>query len=107
MLVEKIKDEIEQNENVKERIISFNDVESKEVEWIWYPYLPKGKLVLLMGDPGSGKTFLTTYIASVVSNGDIFVNSNEHTKKGIVLLQNGEDGIGDTIKKRLEGSGAN
>ena len=91
----------------KENIICFEDIESKDVEWIWYPYIPKGKLVLLMGDPGTGKTYLTTYISSIISKGDKFINSFENTEKGIVVLQNGEDGIGDTIKKRLEYANAN
>lgn len=93
--------------SITKNIICFDDIESKDIEWIWYPYIPKGKLVLLMGDPGTGKTYLTTYISSVISNGGKFINSSEETEQGIVVLQNGEDGIGDTIKKRLEYANAN
>lgn len=92
-------------EKTEHKIICYKDITSKEIEWVWYPYLPKGKLVLLMGDPGCGKTYLTSYIASIISKGGDFVNGFP-SEEGVVWLQNGEDGAGDTIKIRLEKMGA-
>lgn len=55
------------------KIISLNDIESKEVEWLWKPYIPLGKLTIIEGDPGSGKTMLALQIASQLSNGVVLL----------------------------------
>lgn len=83
-------------------IKTYDEIQEKEVEWVWYPYIPKGKFVFIIGDPGSGKTFFATYLASVISRGTMFYNSIETNEESIVLLQNGEDGKEDTIKNRLK-----
>lgn len=94
-----------QNEKQKD-IISFNEVEEKEVDWLWKPYLVKGHLNIIQGEPGCGKTFLTTALASIVSVGGKLPFTNQNCKIGNVILQNGEDGIDDTIKPRLMFQGA-
>ena len=40
------------------KIINMSDVESKEISWLWYPFIPYGKLTIIQGDPGEGKTTL-------------------------------------------------
>lgn len=79
----------------------FKDIELKEVEWLWRPYFAQGKLSFLAGDPGIGKSFITTFLASIVSNGDCFPYTTINVTQGNVIIQNGEDDAGDTIKKRL------
>ena len=37
-------------------IVRLSEIQSKEVEWLWYPYIPSGKLTIIQGDPGCGKT---------------------------------------------------
>lgn len=91
--------------NTKEKshyiLKSFKDIEQKDVEWLWHPYFALGKLSFLAGDPGIGKSFITTFLSSIVSNGDCFPYSNINVSQGNVIIQNGEDGVSDTIKKRL------
>lgn len=50
-------------------LIRLSDVEPKAVDWLWEPYLPKGMLALLSGDPGCGKTFVSLAIGADLSNG--------------------------------------
>ncbi len=102
----------DENYNSDIDLICFGDVMYKEAKWLWYPYLPLGRLVLIVGDPGTGKSYLTADWASRVSRGEPFPFYDE--EKGIdiiqpskVIFQNGEDGIEDTIKERLTLSGAN
>lgn len=83
------------------KLINFKDIEQKDIEWLWYPYFALGKLSFLAGDPGIGKSFITTFLASVVSNGDCFPYTTINVTQSNVIIQNGEDGAGDTIKKRL------
>ena len=89
------------------QLTNFNDIEIKEVEWLWKPYFPIGKISFIAGDPGSGKSFQTILLASIVSNGDKLPLSEISAPKGVVIIQNGEDGAGDTIKKRLNSFHAN
>lgn len=51
------------------KIINMSDVESKEISWLWYPFIPYGKLTIIQGDPGEGKTTLVLNIAAVLSKG--------------------------------------
>ena len=49
---------MDQNEKEQNdyRITYYNAVSSKEVDWLWYPYIPYGKITILQGDPGEGKS---------------------------------------------------
>lgn len=86
---------------------SFNDVELENVEWIWFPYFPKSKISFIAGDPGCGKSYQAILLASMISNGEKLPFSNENAPQGLVIIQNAEDGAGDTIKKRLINLNAN
>lgn len=87
--------------NSRFKITSFKDVEVQEVEWLWKPYFPLGTISFIGGDAGIGKTFLTTFLASVISKGEKFPFSDNNAPLGQVIIQNGEDGKGMTIKQRL------
>jgi len=76
------------------------------VEWLWHPYLPKSKLTLLEGDPGVGKLWVSLGIAAALSVGK-GLPGGESSKPASVLIASAEDGIGDTILPRLNGTGAN
>ena len=53
----------------KEDYKIYSTVEKQEVEWLWYPYIPYGKLTLLQGDPGDGKSTFMINIASALTRG--------------------------------------
>ena len=58
------------NVTVHLEIIKASEIEPKEVKWLWYPYIPFGKVTLLQGDPGNGKSKLMLSIAALLSNGE-------------------------------------
>jgi len=80
-------------------------VEPKKVDWLWKPYLPVGKVTLLDGWPGIGKSYITCQLAAIVSRGGGFPNSTPF-EPGNVLMFNAEDGLADTLRPRLEACGA-
>ena len=65
-----MKMENEMNVNVPLEIIKASEIEPKEVKWLWYPYIPFGKVTLLQGDPGDGKSKLMLSIAALLSKGE-------------------------------------
>jgi len=81
------------------------DVEPEDVKWLWYPYVPYGKLTLLEGDPGTSKSWLGLGIATAQSRGQGLPGVNE-LKPGNVLIISAEDGLADTIRPRLSASEA-
>ena len=88
-------------------IIFMNTVETTETAWLWYPYIPRGKLTIIQGDPGEGKSTFALYLAAMVSRGTAVENPKQAVRApGLVCYQNAEDGVADTIKPRLERAGA-
>ena len=81
-------------------LINLDDVEPEVIEWLWYPYIPRGKLTMIEGDPGLGKSWLTMALASFISKGKP-LPYQINPEKGPVLILSAEDGIADTIKPRL------
>ena len=87
------------------KIIRMSDVELTPVEWLWKPYLPFGKLSVLQGNPGEGKTYFAMHLAAACTNGKLLPNM-EHMEPFNVIYQTAEDGLGDTVKPRLIEAGA-
>ena len=86
-------------------IIRMSDVELTPVEWLWKPYLPFGKLSVLQGNPGEGKTYFAMHLAAACTNGKLLPNM-ERMEPFNVIYQTAEDGLGDTVKPRLIEAGA-
>ena len=91
------------------------DVQETTVKWLWYPYIPSGKITIIMGDPGMGKTTLASQISSIITNGGTFPKNQDYQPSiytevdnlpRTVILQNAEDGYSDTIEPRLSSAGA-
>ena len=87
------------------KIIRMSDVELTPVEWLWKPYLPFGKLSVLQGNPGEGKTYFAMHLAAACTNGKLLPNM-ERMEPFNVIYQTAEDGLGDTVKPRLTEAGA-
>lgn len=87
------------------RITYYNAVSSKAVDWLWYPYIPYGKITILQGDPGEGKSTMMMQLAALITNGKAMPDGSGDKIPGNVIYQAAEDGIEDTIKPRLEAAG--
>ena len=81
------------------KVIKMSEVQSQEIEWLWYPFIPYGKLTIVQGDPGDGKTTLILNIATKLSKGEGLDNDMK-------LMESMNNGLADTVKPRLEKAGA-
>ena len=89
------------------QMIKMSEIQSQEVAWLWYPFIPYGKLTIVQGDPGDGKTTLVLNIAAKLSKGEGIDREMKLTEPLTVIYQSAEDGLADTVKPRLEAAGAN
>lgn len=87
-------------------MIRMSDVELTEVKWLWKPYIPFGKLTILQGNPGEGKTYFAMQLAAACTN-RVKLPNMEVMEPFNVIYQTAEDGLGDTVKPRLMEAGAN
>ena len=88
-------------------IVRLSDVRAESVEWLWPGRIALGKLTLIAGDPGLGKSFLTLDMAARVSRGLAWPDApGVATTPGGVVLLSAEDGVADTIRPRLDAAGA-
>ena len=84
-------------------------IPAKPIDWIWQDHLAAGKLTLLAGSPGTGKTLVALTCAATVSHGGLYGHSwpdGSFSPTGDVLIWSGEDGIEDTIIPRLMAANA-
>lgn len=86
-------------------VMKMSEVEETVVQWLWYPFIPFGKVTLIQGNPGKGKTWLAMAIAAYCTNEKELPNALP-IEPFNVLYQTAEDGIADTIKPRLAKCGA-
>jgi hypothetical protein len=88
-------------------IVRLSEVKPEPVEWLWPGRIALGKLTLIAGDPGLGKSFLTLDMAARVSRGWAWPDAPDAAAPpGGVVLLSAEDGIADTIRPRLDAAGA-
>lgn len=84
----------------------YSNIVPKQIDWLWYPYIPLGKLTVLQGDPGEGKSTFILSIVALLTQGRSMPDGYELQKPGVAIYQCAEDGMADTIKPRLEKAGA-
>lgn len=84
----------------------YSSVQPHKVEWLWYPYIPYGKLTILQGDPGDGKSTFILNVAALLTNGKDMPDGSATEAPQTVIYQCSEDNLSDTIRPRLEAAGA-
>jgi len=82
------------------------NVRTRKVEWAWHNYLALGKLSIVEGDPGDGKSVLTVDLAARWSSGAALPDGREHGGPWPVFMISAEDDPEDTIVPRLIAAGA-
>lgn len=93
-------------ENTELKLINMSDVQAEEIKWLWYPFIAYGKMTIVQGDPGDGKSTLVLNIAAKLSRGERLEPEMNIDKPVNVIYQTAEDGLADTVKPRLEQAGA-
>lgn len=88
------------------QIVNMHECEMEKIEWLWPDRIASGKLTVIAGEPGLGKSQTTANIASIVTQGGTWPDGTFCKSRGRVLMLSAEDGITDTIKPRLVASGA-
>ena len=83
-------------------LIKMSEIQSEEIEWLWYPFIPYGKLTIIQGDPGDGKTTLALNIAAKLSRGESLDEEMKISEPINIIYQTAEDGLADTVKPRIE-----
>ena len=88
---------------VELEVIRASEIVPTEIKWLWYPYIPFGKVTILQGDPGDGKSKLMLSIAALLSNGKPlpFSTDEEPYDPMTVIYQTTEDDADDTVVPRF------
>jgi putative DNA primase/helicase len=92
----------EQPRTVEPIFVTMDTIKAEKVDWLWLNRIPLGRLVLLDGDPGAGKSYLSLAVASAVSRGKSLPGGEKPLSPSNVLLMSIEDGFGDTVRPRLD-----
>ncbi|HET8598129.1 MAG TPA: AAA family ATPase [Castellaniella sp.] len=87
-------------------LISGADITPRPIAWLWPSWLPKGKLTVLAGAAGDGKTTITLKVAATVSRGDTWPDGTSQAPIGNVVIWSGEDDAADVLVPRLQAMGA-
>ncbi len=96
------------NISVPLEIVKASEIEPKEVKWLWYPYIPFGKVTLLQGDPGDGKSKLMLSIAALLTKGKpLPFTETEESEPMTVIYQTTEDDADDTVVPRFNSADGN
>lgn len=84
----------------------FSDIESKPIRWLWPGRIARGKVTMLAGHPGLGKSQVTASLAAIVTRGGTWPVDRTQCELGSVVFLSAEDDAEDTIRPRLEAAGA-
>lgn len=87
------------------QLIKLSEIQSQEVSWLWFPFIPYGKLTIVQGDPGDGKTTFVLNIAAKLTNGGGLDGEMKLTEPLNVIYQSAEDGLADTGRNAYRNHG--
>ena len=95
--------------NTKLEIIKASEITPKEVRWLWYPYIPFGKVTLLQGDPGDGKCKLMLSLAALLSKGAAacFTTNENNLRVGAAYILPVSNFTGENFCDLLDGEVGN
>lgn len=92
---------------VRSKLITlYSDIQESSVRWLWYPFIAFGKVTLIQGDPGDGKSTMVMNLIAELSKGGTMPDGRAIGRPKRVIYQCSEDGASDTIKPRLIQYGA-
>ena len=83
----------------------FANIKPEPISWLWPEYMAIGKITLIAGDPGLGKSLITSMLAATVSKGYKWPINNFNSPLGSVIMLSAEDDPADTIRPRLDAAG--
>lgn len=105
--IREIEDQIKSRSFGRANLIKASEIKPQAVSWLWDKWIPKGKLTILAGDGGAGKTSIALKFAATISNGGLWPDKTKCLEFGNVLIWSGEDEPSDTIVPRLIACDAN
>ncbi len=82
-------------------VVRLSDVKVERVSWLWQDRIPFGKLTVLEGHPGTGKSTFTIELAACITTGTTLPGGPQHPPSDVLVLT-AEDGVADTVRPRLE-----
>lgn len=83
-----------------------SDVKSVPIEWLWKSRIAYGKVTMIAGDPGLGKSQFGAYLIARITTGTAWPNNDGSPQIGSAVMLSCEDSVEDTIRPRLEAAGA-
>lgn len=88
------------------KLLTMSDIRAEDVRWLWRPYLPRGKITIIQGDPGEGKTTFVLALTALLTRGFPMPGGGSPAPPMNVIYQTAEDGLADTVRPRLDALGA-
>jgi hypothetical protein len=82
------------------------EIEAKEISWLWEDRIPLGSLTLFVGDPGEGKSILCEFLAAKISKGEHLPGDFRNIAPQNSIFITGEDNLSDTVRPRADDAGA-
>ncbi len=96
----------EAKQNTAIQIVNMSDIQAQPITWLWDGWLPLGKMTILAGAGGCGKTNLSLALIATITTGGVFPDGSKCSNAGKVLIYSTEDDPADTLKPRLIANGA-
>ena len=88
------------------KLLTMSDIQAEDVRWLWRPYLPRGKITIIQGDPGEGKTTFVLALTALLTRGLPMPGGGAAAPPMNVIYQTAEDGLADTVRPQLDALGA-